>query len=118
MNNPYLTSKLHVRVRLLLSLNPPQSIDCLIDTGYSDGILLPTHYMQYLRNEPLGHQQYELADGTNIKLPIYEIRVTYSNRTKYASLVFTKSNDALVGIEFLRGFKLTLDLKKNQVTLT
>lgn len=48
---------------------------------------------------------------------VYKVKVRYEKIEKVISLMFTKGNDALIGIEFLTGFKFTLDLKKFAISL-
>ena len=43
---------------------------------------------------------------------LYDLKVRYENSHKTVNLLFTKSEDALVGIEFLQGFSFLLDLKE------
>lgn len=117
MKNPYLSPHYHPRVKIKVLLNQGVEADCLIDTGFSGGISLPQSYSKKLKEKPLGFQEYELADGSRVTFPIYEIEINYQKHAKTISLIFTNSEDVLVGIEFLRGLRFVLDLKKSQVYL-
>lgn len=117
MINPCLTPKNHPRLKVEVKLDKWQEIDCLIDTGFSGGISLPETFQTKLTRRPLGFQEYELADGSRTIFAIYEVRVKYAGRIKITSLVFTKSEDSLLGIEFLTGLRLVLDLKNFSISL-
>lgn len=115
--NPYLTSKNQPRVKFEIGLLSWEKLDRLIDTGFSGGIALYESFQAKIIEKPLGFQEYELADGSLVIFAIYEIKVRYQNISKIVNLLFTKSKDTLVGIEFLEGFTFLLDLKKLKVSL-
>ncbi len=115
--NPYLTPKNHARLKVKINLSSLTEIDCLIDTGYSGGIALPESYQSELKTKPLAFQEYELADGSKVIFAIYETKIQYKGVSKLVNLIFTKSEDSLLGIEFLNGFRFILDLKQSKVTL-
>lgn len=115
--NPYLTPKKQPRVNLNVFLSSWIELDFLIDTGFSGGIAIPESFKSYIKQQPLGFQEYELADGSRVIFGIHITKVKYNNKSKTVNCLFTKSDDALVGIEFLEGFSLILDLKKFKVSL-
>ena len=119
MSNPYLTLQNHPRVKInILKSSFKRVVDCLLDTGFSGGLALPEFYQTKLKLKPLAYQELELADGSLVIFAVHKIRIKYKNLIKTVSLIFTKSEDALLGIEFLEGLKFTLDLKKKQAFLT
>lgn len=72
----------------------------------------------YLTTEKVvGYQEYELADGSRVVFDLYEAKVTYSGVSKLITAIFSKSDDALIGIEFLEGFRFMLDLKLFKTSL-
>ena len=115
--NPYLNplSQPHLKLEVLLS--SWTEADCLIDTGFSGGIALPKTYLVGFRQTPSVYQEFELADGSYTTFAIYQTKVRFGRIIKNSTLFFTKSSEGLVGIEFLIGFKLTLDLKTSLVKL-
>lgn len=119
MSNPYLTPQNHPRVKIgVLKGSFKKKVDCLIDTGFSGGLALPESYQAQLKLRPLAYQELELADGSWVVFAVYEIKIKYKQLIRTISLIFTKSEDALLGIEFLEGLKLVLDLKKKKISLT
>lgn len=115
--NPYLTSQKHPRVNVLVELHSHETIDCLMDTGFSGGISLPLRYRKNFTRKAIAFQEYELADGSRVTFDLYEITVSYRKTSKMLLAFFTNGDDPLVGIEFLDGFRFILDLKKSLVTL-
>lgn len=115
--NPYLAANKQPRLKVKIYLSSWQEVDCLIDTGFSGGIALPESFQSKIKKEPLGFQEYELADGSRVIFALYEAKIRYKKKLKITNLLFTKSEDALVGIEFLSGFKFVLDLKKFSIII-
>lgn len=115
--NPYFGLRNSPRLRLDVSFSSWKAVDCLIDTGFSGGLVLPESYESQIKQGPIGYQEYELADGTIVLFTVYNLQVRYGKTTKRVSAFFTKSSEGLVGIEFLTGFKFVLDLRKILVVL-
>lgn len=115
--NPYLDGQNNPHLKLEVFLSSWVAIDCLIDTGFSGGVALPVSLLSAFKKKPIAYQEYELADGSFTTFGIYKARVRFEEVNKEITLLFTKSKEGLVGIEFLTGFRLLLDLKKFQIKL-
>jgi len=110
--NPYLDKQYNPHVKIEILLANWIIVDCLVDTGFSGGIALPKRFREGFHQKPVLYQRYELADGSFTSFSLYETEVKFKSTTRGITLFFTKSSEGLVGIEFLTGFKLVLDLKK------
>ena len=115
--NAYLDAQNNPHLKLEVLFSSPQKVDCLIDTGFSGGLALPESYLANFKTQPIAYQEYELADGSFTTFAIYKTKVRFQDINKEITLFFTKSNESLVGIEFLIGFKFVLDLKKLSVDI-
>lgn len=115
--NPYLDPQNHPHLKVKVLLSSWKPVDCLIDTGFSGGIALPENYLVGFKERPIVYQEYELADGSFTTFAVYQSKVRFKEISKEITLFFTKSNGGLLGIEFLTGFRLALDLKQLLVTL-
>lgn len=115
--NPYLDPQNNPHLELEIFLSYWTVANCLIDTGFSGGIALPASLFTNFKQEPIAYQEYELADGSFTTFKIYKARVRFKDVNKEITLLFTKSKEGLVGIEFLTGFRLMLDLKKLKIEL-
>ena len=116
--SPYLDAQNNPHLKLKIFLSSWERVDCLIDSGFSGGIALPISMLSALKQKPIAYQEYELADGSFTNFSVYKARVRFKGVNKEATLLFTKSKEGLVGIEFLTGFRLVLDLKKFQIKLS
>lgn len=115
--NPYLNQQNSPFVKTEVLLSSWVNTDCLIDTGFSGGIALPENFLVNFKKQPIAYQEYELADGSLTTFAIYKVKVKFRKIIKEITLIFSRSPEGLIGIEFLTGFKLVLDLKKFSVSL-
>lgn len=92
-------------------------VDCLIDTGFTSGISLPYKYLTKVKTKSKWKQSFELADGSTVEYDLYKLEVRYNKKIKTISGIFPKSDDVLLGIEFLDGFIFHIDLKNYKVSL-
>jgi len=115
----FLSSQDHPYVRI----NAPGAkkeieFDCLIDTGFAGGISIPEKLKPHFKFPLIGRRVWELADGSLVELEVYFGKVKEGTKKKEVSVIFTDGSEGLVGIEFLRGKKFILDLKKNAIQLS
>ena len=115
--NPYLDQHHNPRLQIQVKLSTWETLDCLIDTGFSGGIALPQKAQKKLDSKPIAFQEYELADGSHKIFTLYKIESRFNHRQKLITGFFTESNEGLVGIEFLTGFYLELNLKRFTISL-
>lgn len=115
--NPYLDIQKNPHTKIIVNGNKPILIDCYIDTGFSGGIAIPVIYRNNFVSKPKSLQRFVLADGSMMPVELFKIEVKYKNIKKLISGIFTQGKDALVGVDFLKGFKLILDLRKFTISL-
>lgn len=90
----------------------------MIDTGFSGGISIPRQLQKELDFPEIYKSTWELADGSQVESEIYAGEIDTGRGTKKTAVIFSDGREGLVGIEFLRGKKFVLDLKKNEIELS
>lgn len=116
--NPYLTPQNSPRVKLSIQIDSSwKEVDCLIDTGFSSGLVLNQSFFSKIKAPVVAKQEFELADGSLVTFDMYLVTVKYQKHKKRLLTVFSGSGDHLVGIRFLEGLVFTLDLKQRKVKL-
>ncbi len=93
-------------------------LKCLIDTGFSGGMVLPQSIKSYFPADKFVEAHFLLADGSGITVDASFTEVEYKGRKKEVAVVFMGNSDNLVGVEFLDQMKFCLDLKENKVELS
>ncbi|MBI2309926.1 hypothetical protein HYU89_03420 [Candidatus Collierbacteria bacterium] len=108
----YLTD--HDSPRISIGIKAPKNrltIDCLIDTGFSSGIALGLSLLPKLQPQKIAEQEFELANGIRIFFNVYVVKIWENSKIRELPAIFTESEDHLVGMEFLLGHRLMIDLK-------
>lgn len=116
---PYLIGK-HPFIKLKVKLpkgNRWHEIECLIDTGFSGGLVLPSTFKDFFPNNEFIEAHYLLANNSEIIVDTTFTLIEFSGRKKDVAVVFMGENQGLVGVEFLDQMKFCLDLKKRKVEL-
>lgn len=106
----------HVLVEINID-NRWTPIDCVIDTGFNGDLVLPYELKKYFNNF-LFTQKYIVGDGTVHSFNLFHGLLRVGPRERSAQIMFANSYFALVGIQFLLGLKLLLDLKDISISLT
>lgn len=115
----FLDPRGHAYIRLALpSFNKVIELDFLIDTGFSGGLAIPRNVKDKFNFPLISRANWELADGSEIELDVYLAKIKIKGRKNgEISAIFSDGKEGLVGIEFLRGRRFVLDLKRLTVSL-
>lgn len=115
----FLTPQGHAYVILVLpSIEGEVQLDCLIDTGFSGGLAMPQQFKEKFNFPRISRATWELGDGSQIESEIYLGELKIRDNSERIAVIFSESREVLVGIEFLRGKRFVLDLKKNTASLS
>ncbi len=87
-----------------------------IDTGYSGTFTLPLADCLALGLLYTGSKRTTLADGSQIRLGIYQIAVIWNDKEQDFEILAV-GEERLLGTQFLEGYKLCLDFGKNTLTI-
>src|SRR5438876_725328 len=97
---------------------PAREYVATIDTGFSGFVAMPLHEMIPLGLKTEGAASVALGDGSVIYDLVAPGFVTVGAQTERGSILLDeKSTDVLIGMDFLRAFKLGLILTNTAVVL-
>jgi clan AA aspartic protease len=98
---------------------PGLEFEAIIDTGFSGFIQLPMQHAFSLKLPLEGTSSYVLADGTRGTSLTAVAHTTFGGTTLLGVVSLTPGSlDVLVGMDFLRRFKLGLVMTKGTIVLT
>lgn len=92
-------------------------LSALIDTGFSDELCLPIDVAVELGLELLSRQKFVLADGSMRSELAFAGRVRFLDEERAVGILLTDLDEALIGISLLQDCRLTIDFKKERVSL-
>ena len=100
----------HPRTTLaLVGAAGPVSIEFIIDTGFDGDFAVPGHIARRLGGFAKGFTDRLLANGTLVKVPVYEAVVQWEREQRRAEVLVMEGN-ALMGSEFLRDHLLQVEM--------
>ena len=86
----------------------PQSLEVILDTGFTGYLTLPTKSIQRLGLPSVGQRTFELANGELFEFEAYLASVSWHGRLSDA-LVLKSDSAPLLGMTLLWGSRVTLD---------
>ena len=93
-------------------------IEAVIDTGFTGYLMLPSDLIDRLNLPLIGKRDVILADGTNVSLNLYRVKVIWHSVERVV-YVLRADTESLVGMSLLHGSRLTLDVVPDgDVTIT
>jgi clan AA aspartic protease len=103
--------RLHARVNVeILSADlPGTTIDAVIDTGFTGFLTLSANQISQLGLKELGAREARLGDGQFAIFRTFLATVNWHNKARPV-VVLQSDAAALVGMELLRGQRLTVDV--------
>ena len=112
------TRKALVPVTILDSQSNPHTIRFILDTGFNGQLLLPTQYMNRLGRSISEWIDVRPATGVFVRVPGAEATAVWQGTRRRAEILQLDS-EPLVGMEFLRNHRITIDAISNgPVTVT
>ena len=96
-----------------------RSLTAIVDTGFTDFLLLPDGLIAFLQLTELPVQaKAVLADGSEISSPYYEVGILWDGVLRQVPVIGTDGT-ALIGMSLMRGYDLSISVEEGgAVTLT
>jgi clan AA aspartic protease len=98
-----------VRVRVSAPRGKPQTLEAVVDTGFTESIALPAEEIAELGLPLHGEERVVLADGSETIVPVHWGVVAWLGASFLVPVLQTEGG-ALVGMALLHGCRLTMDV--------
>jgi clan AA aspartic protease len=98
-----------VEIRLQDIRGDFHSFQCVIDSGFTGFLTLPTEVIQLLDLVPRGNRQITLVSGTVVMMPVYLAVVDWRGELLEVTVLQTEQ-ELLVGMAFLETSTLTVQV--------
>lgn len=92
--------------------NQWEKIECIVDTGFSGYLALPSELINQLSLPIVDHQEVLLGDGTVVSLEKYLAKVLWHGEERSVSVLCTEGG-SIAGMYLLLGSRLILDVIEN-----
>lgn len=95
-----------------------RNVEVLIDTGFSDGLILPIEVAEDLSLDLEGFEEFSTATGQALIVATYSKEIDWLNQlSRVAISASPEISEALLGGLMLRGCVLTIDYSKQTVRI-
>ena len=99
-----------ITVEMILLGGAAQSVEVVLDTGFSEDLVLPSEVIHQLELTPRGNIRMILADGQRTILPVWAGSVIWHERPRRVSVI-ESSGESLLGMNLLLGSRVTMDVR-------
>ncbi len=96
-----------VRIQIRAPGRRVESVEAVVDTGFTGYLALPHNTIDDLRLPYRGSQRVALADGSEVSVPIYRGLVEWHGSAR-SVVVLGVEGGALLGMSLLRGSRLSM----------
>ncbi|HYX29706.1 MAG TPA: hypothetical protein VE863_14160 [Pyrinomonadaceae bacterium] len=93
-------------------------IDCVVDTGFSGGLMLPAETLASLSIPIIGKETFQLVSGHFLVASLALGEIEWLGQRRFVRVVISDTSDALIGAELLDGNRLVIDYAANTVVIT
>lgn len=98
-----------------VGLRRSEQLMAIVDTGFDGAVCLPISVAVTLGLELVGWEFVQYADGRIARELLFRGVVQFQNSAHEVNISLTESEEALVGLELLRGYEMVLDGDTHQV---
>ena len=102
---------------VMIKLTCGQSIECVIDTGFSGGLMFPRNFITQIPYFEIGKETFTLAGGGEMKADLVAVEARWMNAVNSFAVVISDANDALIGTDMLKGTVLVIDYISSEVEI-
>ena len=103
---------------LTIRLPDGSTIDCVVDTGFSGGLMVPAETLATSGISVIGQQTFELVSGRLMVAALALMSIDWLGEQRWVWVIASEAKDALIGAELLDPNRLVVDYAKNTVTLS
>jgi len=103
---------------LRVSLAGGETVECVIDTGFSGHLVLPRAIAARLRLPIIGREVFEMVGEHFLTADLAQADVTWFGRARTVEVVVSEGEDMLLGTSLLDGTKLIVDYISCTVTVS
>lgn len=101
---------------LRLRLSADETVECLIDTGFTGALVLPQELVARLNLQVIGRQVFEMVGGRRFVAGVALAEVNWLGQRQTFRVIV--SEDRLLGTEMLDGCRLVVDYVAHTVTVS
>jgi clan AA aspartic protease len=94
------------------------SIDCVVDTGFDGGLMLPRTFVSQVQIPIIGKLAFEMVGGARMFAEIGLGEIEWLGTSREVEVVVSEAEDALIGTELLIMTTLIIDYASSTLSIS
>ena len=103
---------------VLVRLGDGATIECVVDTGFDGGLMLPRAFVSQIQIPIIGELTFEMVGGAKMSAKIGLTDVKWLGELREVEVIVSEGDDALVGTELLIGTTLIIDYQSSSLEIS
>lgn len=99
-------------------LSSGEAIECVVDTGFDGGLMLPRAFADHLQFPIIGRLAFEMVGGARLFAPVGLANIEWLDEVRQIEIIVSDGSDALIGTELLQKTMLMIDYVSGRVTIS
>ena len=99
-------------------LSSGEAIECVVDTGFDGGLMLPRAFADHLQFPIIGRLAFEMVGGTRLFARVGLANIEWLDEVRQIEIIVSDGSDALIGTELLQKTMLMIDYVSGRVTIS
>lgn len=103
---------------VLIHFRDGTAIDCVVDTGFDGGLMLPRSFVSQLQIPIIGELTFEMVGGVRMSAEIGLGDIEWLGESREVEVIVSDAEDALIGTELLTAATLIIDYPSSSVEIS
>ena len=102
---------------VLVRLGDGAAIECVVDTGFDGGLMLPRAFVSQIQIPIVGELTFEMVGGAKMSAQIGLTNIKWLGELREVEVIVSKGDDALIGTELLIATTLIIDYSSSSLKI-
>jgi clan AA aspartic protease len=103
---------------VLVRFRDGAAIDCVLDTGFDGGLMLPRAFVSQIQIPIVGELTFEMVGGARMSAEVGLTDIDWLGRLRQVEVIVSEGDDALIGTELLIATTLIIDYPSSSLAIS
>ena len=103
---------------VLVRFKDGATIECVVDTGFDGGLMLPRAFVAQIELPILGELTFEMVGGVTLSAEVGLTDIDWLGSLRQVEVIISEGDDALIGTELLIATTLVIDYASSSLAIS
>ena len=108
----------HREALVVVRFRDGAEIECLLDTGFDGGLMLPREFVSQIQFATIGELTFEMVGGARMSAEVGLTDIEWLGGLRQVEVIVSAGNDSLIGTELLIATTLIIDYPASSLTIS